>query len=743
MISDVYRQLLIDKLVKSKFEYKEDSSAEEVAAHINNELENSDLSVPQFRADRFSVVRKENSSAGKFNLTFDTLRQDLDVLYKSLFNITEVSINSVERWKTESYSIEKRLQVLEDRIDNLLLLAQDTEGYNSFIVDNFDDFRYVDTANTTVQVDTAASQAYIKSSNSSLSRIFLNHLTEDSIRFKVRSNGTIVEDSNNPRSNIFNQNTNDFWLGTVTTAKEESVVCDLIIKLGNSPIPLTSIYLYLHDPVQCGPLSITPLYSIDDYSYFQLPTKTFTQEMKTTGVFNFSTIKAKYLKFVLVKSGSDSKDDNGFHYRFGFNEIALYNESFDTSVTQQLITTSLSVVDSDSNPVGFSHLALEACERIETNTDIKYFLTASHDSDVPITTETKWFEIASSNRYVASVPQVLDIGDLEEREYGIDEDVLVSYEAQAASSDYVNPAQSFHLLSDTGSDAITDEMVVADDIRYIFNSDSEAILNYQIKDSDYIGSGTGTSVDIDEDSLVVFRNVGEKGLDEEASASYVRSIMRGWRFEDPYYITVVEITNPYGLSIDVGSGFIIIDGARYTGKVDSSILYGKTESTDGIHEVKIYRDYWKIITPGVNTLTELKNLDSLYPYNQKLLIEGYSYGSDYPSDQEYLYIGVDLFAAYKMKKLNIFDFAKNISNKDYQYYALDRDAPDAHTDGNEATRVFVVKIDHNNADLQFEHFVIRFNQINQRFEYFKLRADFTTSNAGVTPSLDGWKLRLG
>jgi len=78
--------------------------------------------------------------------------------------------------------------------------------------------------------------------------------------------------------------------------------------------------------------------------------------------------------------------------------------------------------------------------RLETNTDIKYYIAASDSSLVPISGSTKWYPISPSNREIALAPKILDIGDLAELEL---ENVEISYDRDNANIALVNPGQSF------------------------------------------------------------------------------------------------------------------------------------------------------------------------------------------------------------------------------------------------------------------------------------------------------------
>ena len=244
------------------------------------------------------------------------------------------------------------------------------------------------------------------------------------------------------------------------------------------------------------------------------------------------------------------------------------------------------------------------------------------------------------------------------------------------------------------------------------------------------------------ETLVLFRNVGAKGLDPTDPTAIVREVQRGWKFEEPWYICVIEVLNPDGMTIDVGDKPIYINDVEYKHKIDGTVLTGKTQTASGIHRIRVHKNNWKHVEPLADDLSTLETADSLYPYNHKLLIEGYSYGSNFP-DVNKIYLGADIFAEIQMKKVSIFDMMRNVAKDNYRLFALDLDAPDTHTGGNSPTQVFVVKADEESADFQNEHFVIKFTQINQLQRYLRLRADFITEDENITPALHSYKIKLG
>jgi len=760
-IESTYRKLLISDYIYEQLRAGRTVSALEIQEQVEALLEERDLSVPQFVASGYYVTEGESSSAVKHVNTFNTIRQDLRVLYKEMLGLSKVSSDAFERWGLESDNIEKRLIDLEDRIEDLLLLTQDTEGHHSILIDNFTDTNLVDSDLTTAEVDLEGALVQMGTTDSTGVRIFLNDLDPATdVSFKIRSTTNFINRTDATGASLvdpFHQESKAWWT-SIAMNKANPVTCEFTIKLGDDPVTISKIFMQLHESAESSPTNITPLYSVDNQIFEQLPTNTFTQEVRTSTTFQFSEVQAKWIKFILTKAGPDpSSGTSYFYYEFGFKQIAFYHDAFDSDVVQRLVTAPLWVATEDGSAQNFEKLTLDVCERLETDTTIKYFVTTSNDIDSIDTNFdydlALWIPISPIGRELALHPLVLDVGDVAETVIGDTETIQIAYDGVATDDKLINPSDPFRLLSkDSTTAAVVDEEVHTKDysttpvVRYAFKNTNDRILNYQIKDTSYSGSGTGEALIINEATMMLFRNIGEVGLTPKDTTALVREVQRGWRFEDPYYSCIVEIRNPEGIAIDVGDSPIIIDDISYTNRVDETVLTGRTTASTGLHSIQVHKSNWKEVTPNLGDpaaggLNDIKKADSLYPYNHKLLIEGYDYHDDFIDTK--VYTGVDLFAETLMSQVSIFDLMNNITVDNYDVFALDRDAPNSHVGGNSPTRVFVLKIDENNPDFQNERFMIRFTLVNQLQKYLRLRVDFSTADNKVTPALHSYKVKLG
>ena len=183
----------------------------------------------------------------------------------------------------------------------------------------------------------------------------------------------------------------------------------------------------------------------------------------------------------------------------------------------------------------------------------------SNTSDFDIDEDTVWHAIDPINRDNKENPVLIDVGDLEEKEFGDTETIIPSYNPQGVTTSGLrNPSVQFHLVGLDEDGDFVDETKTATINRYMLLNSNERILNYQFKCPKYSNilddetEGQNYFL-MDLSSLVVFRNVGEQGLSTTDTSGRVRGIQRGWGFSDPYYYCVVNIDNVNGLYLDVGN----------------------------------------------------------------------------------------------------------------------------------------------------------------------------------------------
>lgn len=719
-IESIYQDLILDQIIKDMLNENISLTTNELINRYNTFIETHDLSKPLFDLDNAKVITLENASASKWNNTNQEILRDLIVTYKAMFKITSDSLVNFDRWRTELALLESQLKTLDTRISNLI--STQTNLNTFFISDDFVDTSKIDLVNTTAAIDLKHQTVTLNTSTPKPTRFNLNDIQAQDIQFTALTRSNLQEVVTAPFGELINAFIDDdsFWQSRVKTNDFSlPITGELKVKLSDSIVNLNKITFKLHSSNTISTVQITPMISIDNINFIQLPITDITLSVNDLAIWNFPKQEVKYIKFIMTKNGYDFFENKSYIYEFGAENISFYTENFTSDQSSELVSNILSANDIDNNPIEWNKVSLQVCERVPTDTFIDYYIAPlANPTDTPV-----WHSISHSADEQPLFANTLSFGDINNITVS---GIMLSYNPQGALSpnNFVNPGQAFTLV-DVSSGIATTASVVSSAQRYAHLNSNERILEHEIK----------SSIDILNNSIEVFRNVGQPH-----DTTPIRTIQRGWGFSEPYYYSVVEIINQNGLNINFGEQNIILDNVIRNGKVNFS---------KGIHTIKIHKNNWITISSGatslatIGDLTSLQTLDPLYPFNHKYLIEGYILDNiNNP------YIGVDIFAEFYMSQVSIDDLNNSVSSIDYTKFAIDIDAIDdlatinGITGSTGSNIVFVVKSDENYSDFLDELFTIRFDIKNQLFKYIKFKAKLNTLNSDVAPNLDGYKLRL-
>ena len=720
-VLDEQRNILLESVIQELLDEGQDPTVELVAERIALHLETSPLDEPIFDDESALVTAHSSSSAELTNTTNTLILSDLLILYKSMFLLTNDSMKSFDRWRAEMQRLESQLDSLDDRITNLLLIAQDTEGYFNFVSDTFVDTEKIDLVNSDIVVDLGRELVTIGPNNPGATRIFLNNLKSEDVVFTVltQKNFQAVVDAPGSDETFAFDDTSKYWQSRVYLSAPGPVVAEFKVKLGDTPVSLSRITVKLHAANNTSSIQITPLLTTDNFNYVQLPTENFSLSVLRTATFLFEATEATHIKFLMTKEGFDTVDGLAYVYEFGADEISLFAEGFSGDSISTLISQPLSILDTEGEIAEFNKVTLETCELVPPDTSINYFIAATN---TPVLSGiNNWVPIDPLSREPAINPIVINFADLVLLEAGNSTDsadwIHTSYDTDndpTTDPEFSNPGAEFSTIQLAG-DNLDIDPATATGLRYSLPTSSDRILDHQIK----------TSVPMDETKLTVLRNFGVQG-----NKLTVRGIQSGWGFAEPFYSTVVEVTNNDGFDINFGDRSVVIDGVSTKGEVHLS---------QGFHAVSTHKNNWVDVTNSLTTLEDLKLADPLYPFNHKLLIEGYLYDGSWTEEE--VYPGVDLFAEIRMRQISPFDLLRSLPNNDYAKYALDLDVKDGARD---PSRVIIVKTDETSPDFQNERFVIRLKADTGEllFKYVWLKAEFSTNNLSVAPALDCYLIKM-
>lgn len=718
-IKDVASELVLEKILMELLLHGESPRLSTITTDMNTYEADHDLSKPVFSSDTYQVSKGEASSASKYNNANYDIQQDLKVLYKFLFDVSDQELRDFQRWKTEAQLIENRLDQLVDRVESLLLLSNDTAGYFNYVQDNFTDSSKVDLSNSTALVNMKRGIVTIGTSSTGTTRVDLSNLTDSDVQFTVLTRNNLVSDvqaEGSRPSYAVNPNSN-YWQERVYTNKPGAVTAELKIKFPETT-SVSRVDVDLHTSSSAAAVQVIVMYSTDNYNWQTVPTSAFAQSFIDKATFTFTPVNVNWMKLVMTKPGHDLISNGLYDYEFGLDGVAFFNEGFDTTSSASILYSKpLSVTGADGLPEDFSRVVLETCETVPTGTTIDYYVGVSN-SDSAVLSGINFVNIDPLNREDTTAPSILDFGDLSEVTI---EDIIPSFDPGATNTALRNPAAAFTYLSSVTDGVATTTTAVSSAQRYAFKNTNERILDLSL----------GPSISVAQGTIELWRNVHVSG-----SVLEVRGESNGWRFEDPYYKTTVRVGNANGYTVDWGTKAAFVDGA---------VSRGQQTISFGHHTIWVHKDNWDYIDASLVTdLASLKAADSLYPYNHRYIVEGFVYPTDWTTGVEKVYKGFDLVAEYLMQEISIFDLMNSLPANDYSRFAIDYDTGDASRTGasTDPIRVFVIKVDESQSDFTNEQFVLRFKAANTMYKYLYFKAVLSTTDSTISPLLDSYRIKV-
>jgi hypothetical protein len=700
--SDAYKEYILENIIKGILDSGQIPTTELIDSMYYSFINEKDFSQPLFDNNTANVQALENASASKYNKTNFEIHRDLQIAYSSMFDSTNKTISNLDRWRTESAALKAKLLNLDSRISNLLNSQLKPNVY--YVSDSFQDVTKIDTTQTSALISLKSNNITLHDSSDTATRVNLNYIDSANIIFTILSRTGLQNVTDAPGTKLINilDDKDTFWQSRIYMSNSANPVsAELRFKISDTPITISKITCNLHVSNTSSGVQLTPFVSTDGINYSQLNINNITISTTSNATWSFPSTEVTDVKFIMTKQGFDHYENGQYIYEFGFQEIALYNAGFGINAQEIFVSKPLSVTDINNKPVSFIAGSLEVCDDIPANTNIQYYIAALiNDTDTPT-----WNPIDPINSKVAIYPNTINFG--ENIPVAL-KNVKLSYDAMQDVG-FINPAKDFYVSSITPANP-TNTLISAQATRYVTFNSNDRILDHEINGD----------LNLIDSSIVVFRNVGSKG-----DKTKVRNIQRGWTFEDPYYSAAIRINNINGIYINFGQQDILLDGKFVNGGINIPA---------GIHQIKINKNNWLDMPAGL-TIDQLRSKDLLYPFNHKLLIEGYSL-----NNQQNPYLGVDLFAGILMKKVSLSSFIHSIDKDDYTRFALDKDAiiPNKAT----PSTIFMVKCNENSSDSLDEIFNIEFNIKNQFFNFIQLKAILSTDESSVAPILQNYIIKL-
>lgn len=705
-----YKEYILENIM---FQYLQDGiipSAETLEAKLTEYmLAHPDLSLPASKFSNFNINRIAGdgegvrSSAGLINNIINTFSNDITILTRELYGLAQSNESLYNRWIKEIERLVARAKTIEARIDNLLLLANDTEGYFAAFSEVLADLAYVDTENTTALVDILERTITISPGSISGKRFTVfdtSNLTINDISFYplTKRSGTKYYNASQSSTldKILKFDTSS-WSGVIVSSSPGPMIAELKIRLSNTDTAeLTKITIDSSAVTISSSTTITPQYSEDGYSWSVIPALDATKVFVNKLSWSFSPVAAKWVKFIINKPQSDGGQ---YQYLYNIKNIKFYGNSYYTEDGDYFYSSALSVNNQEDTEVTFTKVELDVCETIPDSTSIEYYLSASKDNS----TWTEWHPVYPASRNEKYLPSVVNFSSYTKTD---------------------NLSSSVELLNSSHESSEVVSLV-----------DAGGVVFPNVRDGSYGLINTMISVpaninyELVANSIEAWRNV--RVQDVYPDTDTVNSVPRGWRLDGDVYSCYFEIVTSAGFILNLGNTVCILDGQEVTGSIN--VL-------QGVHKFETLSNNWLDLSGNFSTSPtneeSIKSIDSLYPYNHKYLIEGFKYSSLYSGNK--VYLGTDKSAEYYCRRVSLFDLENN--NPGRGTFAIKNI-------GTSSTILGVIlNRDLTNSDFTNERCIVSWSQFNgdsELYKYIKLKAILNSEDIAKTPVITAYKVKLG
>jgi len=501
---------MLEGIIKGNLQQGIAITASEVLDELEDLLKEINITDKHFDLSSSKVAIREAASASKYNSAIDQIYRDLEDVYDTIVSIAQKRALNFERWKMKLVETSRKVDALRASLNGLLLLKKDTAGYFDMIEDYLEDLNRVNMVDSTVSLNVDNHTATIPVDKDSQSLINLNDLFAEDVTFSVLTRKNLKSYNVVPGSSVLNafKDASVSWQHQVFMGSfSDPVDVELKVKLANEPVTINRIQFVSHSSDINSSVSVQAQYSIDDYNWQDVPFTNNPQTITSDGFFDFESIDAKYVKFIMTKAAHDDTDGSNYVYEFGAKSISFFSRSY-SLLSGEFISAPLSVLEEDgTTKKKFNVLSCEVCEILPEGTNIEYFIS----SDGAVT----WTGITPVNRVDSPYPKVISVGGSTKAESG----------------------------TNVKLDLTTS---------YAYKNVHDRLLDYTIDASVY---------EIPYQHIRVWRDVGQ------GDGVLTRGVVSGWQFNDPYYTTYINIENTSGIYIELGDTKAEIDSQIVTGTV--------------------------------------------------------------------------------------------------------------------------------------------------------------------------------
>lgn len=332
-----------------------------------------------------------------WNKTIDELDTDINVLYQENIDQIERINTDFDYFETEKRRLERNLAELEDKIEELLLLNNNADGYLYSAYEAFRNLNQVDIDNTSAWIDLSLHHVSLPHAKTGNVKI---DLSGNEIYGEPLSSDSIISITEmQPLSNMLDDALNTAWIQKIVTSKEVEVKYSIKIKLNGDEVTRLIVNPHITDKTH-----FTINYTEDGLNWRELGNRVAEEIF----VYDFPRAWFKGLEIILTKATYDetATGPNGeqyYVYYFGISNVSLLKVGFENYA--EFVSKELAIKDRQGNPVSIDQVSVEVDDEVPSGTNINYYIALQKNSgETP-----NWQPITPINYDSDVFPKVIDL----------------------------------------------------------------------------------------------------------------------------------------------------------------------------------------------------------------------------------------------------------------------------------------------------------------------------------------------
>jgi len=379
----------------------------------------------------------------------------------------------------------------------------------------------------------------------------------------------------------------------------------------------------------------------------------------------------KKIRVLLTKSAADDTSPGGKEsfYIYTLDSLELFVDEYKSDARSVLYAGPYDVLDDQGNPYDFSMAAMgsDTCCVLPDRTSVSFFLSKDGLNYEPVSWTGKSLNVVQFHD--------------------------------------TNPDGTFEFLDATED---THSLVLPEEEELEFDFGKEAYLNLFVDDTTY---------PVVRQSVRIKRNLSQAGKTLYGTTA-------GWSFDadTSQYSTTLQVEKIEGRWLDLGTTSAF---------VNERLVSGRIRLPQGTHTFRTADSNWYDVEAGITTLEDLEAKDAVYPYNHKLLVEGYDYAPGFQGEQ--IYQGVDEFYGSLLEFVTPEKFEDEDRDRDLSIFTLVEYNGDLY---------FKVKVDPTNGSWRDERVSVEYLTHRETGSQLYVKAIISSLDTRISPYINHFQVRV-